>query len=86
MNRILMTASVLAMIASPAFAARDQVHIAGSSTVLPYAQIVAEAFAKSNTKLKAPVVESGGVLQKGPGGIETTVHMRACRIPRERRN
>ena len=60
MNRILMTASVLAMIASPAFAARDQVHIAGSSTVLPYAQIVAEAFAKSNTKLKAPVVESGG--------------------------
>ena len=60
MNRILMTASVLAMIASPAFAARDQVYIAGSSTVLPYAQIVAEAFAKSNTKLKAPVVESGG--------------------------
>ncbi len=60
MNRILATASLLALIASPAFAARDQVHIAGSSTVLPYAQIVAEGFAKANPKFKAPVVESGG--------------------------
>lgn len=60
MNRILATASLLALIASPAFAGRDQIHIAGSSTVLPYAQIVAEGFAKANPKFKAPVVESGG--------------------------
>ncbi len=60
MNRILATASLLALIASPAFAGRDQIHVAGSSTVLPYAQIVAEGFAKANPKFKAPVVESGG--------------------------
>ncbi len=40
--------------------ARDQVKIAGSSTVFPYAKIVAENFAKANSTLKAPVVESGG--------------------------
>jgi len=43
-----------------AASARDQVKIAGSSTVLPYAKIVAENFAKANPKFKAPVVESGG--------------------------
>jgi phosphate transport system substrate-binding protein len=36
------------------------VQIAGSSTVLPYANIVAEQFGKTNAKLKTPVVESGG--------------------------
>jgi phosphate transport system substrate-binding protein len=52
---------VLAAVAasSPAFA-RDRVQIAGSSTVLPYANIVAEQFGKSFPKLKTPVVESGG--------------------------
>jgi phosphate transport system substrate-binding protein len=60
MNRMLAAASLLALIASPAFAGRDQIHIAGSSTILPYAQIVAEGFAKANPKFKAPVVESGG--------------------------
>jgi phosphate transport system substrate-binding protein len=40
--------------------ARDQVQIAGSSTVLPYANIVAEEFGKSYAKFKKPVVESGG--------------------------
>lgn len=43
---------------SPAFA-RDQIQIAGSSTVLPYAAIVAEAFGE-NTDFATPVVESGG--------------------------
>ncbi|PRY95134.1 phosphate ABC transporter substrate-binding protein (PhoT family) [Hasllibacter halocynthiae] len=38
---------------------RDQVQIAGSSTVLPYSSIVAEAFGE-NTDFPAPVVESGG--------------------------
>ena len=40
-------------------AARDQIQIAGSSTVLPYASIVAEAFGE-NTEHPTPVVESGG--------------------------
>jgi phosphate transport system substrate-binding protein len=40
--------------------ARDQVKIAGSSTVLPYANIVAEQFGKTHPKFKTPVVESGG--------------------------
>ena len=39
--------------------ARDYVHIAGSSTVLPYASIVAEAFGE-NFNYPTPVVESGG--------------------------
>lgn len=42
-----------------AFAA-EQIHIAGSSTVLPYANIVAEAFAEANPNFKAPIVEGGG--------------------------
>ena len=39
--------------------ARDNVQIAGSSTVLPYASIVAEAFGE-NFDYPTPVVESGG--------------------------
>ena len=39
--------------------ARDQVQVAGSSTVLPYASIVAEAFGE-NFDFPTPVVESGG--------------------------
>lgn len=50
-------------VAGTAFAgaaqARDQVQVAGSSTVLPYASIVAEAFGE-NTDFPTPVVESGG--------------------------
>ena len=40
--------------------ARDQVSIAGSSTVLPYATIVAEQFGQAFPNFKTPVVESGG--------------------------
>ena len=39
--------------------ARDNVQVAGSSTVLPYASIVAEAFGE-NFDFPTPVVESGG--------------------------
>ncbi len=46
-------------IAATYAAARDQVQIAGSSTVLPYASIVAEAFGE-NFDFSTPVVESGG--------------------------
>ncbi|MDJ1015673.1 MAG: substrate-binding domain-containing protein, partial [Paracoccaceae bacterium] len=56
-----MTASALAIIAVSATAAhaRDQVQVAGSSTVLPYASIVAELFG-DNTDFPTPVIESGG--------------------------
>ncbi|MGH1413449.1 MAG: PstS family phosphate ABC transporter substrate-binding protein [Pelagimonas sp.] len=56
-----LTASVLAIAAVSASAAfaRDNVQVAGSSTVLPYASIVAEAFGE-NFDFPTPVVESGG--------------------------
>jgi len=44
---------------SSAFA-REQIQIAGSSTVLPYATIVAERFAQTYSNFKTPIVESGG--------------------------
>ena len=47
-----------ALTATAAFA-RDNVQVAGSSTVLPYASIVAEAFGE-NFEFPTPVVESGG--------------------------
>jgi phosphate transport system substrate-binding protein len=40
--------------------ARENIQIAGSSTVLPYAKIVSEEFAKAFPQFKSPVVESGG--------------------------
>lgn len=62
-TRTILTASVavaaIAVAASGA-QARDQIQIAGSSTVLPYAQIVAEDFGKTFSNFKTPVVESGG--------------------------
>ncbi len=47
-------------LAAGAAQARDQVKIAGSSTVLPFSNVVAEQFGKSNPRFKTPVVESGG--------------------------
>ena len=58
MKRLLLTASIYALIVSPSFA-RDQIRIVGSSTVYPFSTVVAEAFAKS-TGMKTPVVESTG--------------------------
>ncbi|KAA6205288.1 MAG: phosphonate ABC transporter substrate-binding protein [Candidatus Tokpelaia sp.] len=40
--------------------ARNQVQIAGSSTVLPYARLVADAFSEAYPQYKIPVIESGG--------------------------
>jgi len=61
MTSVKFTVSALALIAMSATAAsaRDQLQIAGSSTVLPYATIVAEAFGEQGT-FKTPVVEGGG--------------------------
>lgn len=56
--KTLLIAAVVALSATGAFA-RDNIQIAGSSTVLPYATIVAEAFGE-NFPFPSPVVESGG--------------------------
>lgn len=61
MSFVKMSVSAVALTAMAATtaAARDQVQVAGSSTVLPYASIVAEAFGE-NFDFPTPVVESGG--------------------------
>ena len=63
MSNIHFTAAGAAFFASlslsTAAIARDNVQVAGSSTVLPYAAIVAEAFGE-NFEFPTPVVESGG--------------------------
>ena len=61
MSMMKLSASVLAIAALSAgtAAARDQVQITGSSTVLPYSTIVAEAFGE-NFDFPTPVVEGGG--------------------------
>ena len=53
------SALAITAISATSAAARDNVQVAGSSTVLPYASIVAEAFG-DNFDFPAPVVESGG--------------------------
>lgn len=52
------TVTVAALLTTPAMA-RDNVSIAGSSTVLPFATIVAERLGR-NPAFNTPVVESGG--------------------------
>ena len=61
MKPVMLTASALAISAMTVGVAqaRDNIQIAGSSTVLPYATIVAEAFGE-NFEFPTPVVEGGG--------------------------
>ena len=61
MSILKLTASTLAIAAltTTAAQARDNIQVAGSSTVLPYASIVAELFGE-NFDYPTPVVESGG--------------------------
>lgn len=63
-SKFISLSTVVAVVGTIAFAgaasARDRVQIAGSSTVLPYANIVAEQFGKSAKDIKSPIVESGG--------------------------
>ena len=54
-----LSVSVLTIAAATAASARDQIQISGSSTVLPYSTIVAEAFGE-NFSFPTPVVEGGG--------------------------
>lgn len=53
------SAAAIAAITATAAHARDNVQVAGSSTVLPYASIVAELFGE-NFDYPTPVIESGG--------------------------
>ncbi|MEM6939198.1 MAG: substrate-binding domain-containing protein [Pseudomonadota bacterium] len=59
LTKIAASTLAIAALSATAASARDQVQIAGSSTVLPYASIVAEAFGE-NFDFPTPVVESGG--------------------------
>jgi phosphate transport system substrate-binding protein len=59
MKKFLLAATALAVMAGPAFAARDQIRIVGSSTVYPFTTAVAENFGKASG-MKTPVVESTG--------------------------
>ncbi len=56
--KLITTLAAICLAATPALA-RDNVQVAGSSTVLPYASIVAEAFGE-NFDFPTPVIESGG--------------------------
>jgi phosphate transport system substrate-binding protein len=88
MSFVKLTASALAIaaVSATAAAARNQIQVAGSSTVLPYAQIVAEAFGE-NFPFPAPVVEGGGSgagLQRmcegvGPATIDIATSSRPIR-------
>lgn len=57
--------AVLSLAVSTSVLARDSIQIAGSSTVLPFASIVAEEFGQSFSQFKTPTVGSGG----SSGGI-----------------
>lgn len=65
MNRFILTASAatIALMAHAGISSaqsRDTIQIAGSSTVLPFASIVAEEFGNAFPEFKTPVVGSGG--------------------------
>lgn len=57
--KLSVSALAIAAMSATAAAARDQVQVTGSSTVLPYSTIVAEAFGE-NFDFPTPVVEGGG--------------------------
>lgn len=55
LNKIALSLAILGtVITSTANAARDTIQIAGSSTVLPYASIVAEEFGNTFPQFKTP--------------------------------
>ncbi|MEC7119682.1 MAG: substrate-binding domain-containing protein [Pseudomonadota bacterium] len=58
-TQIALAAATALAVSAPALA-RDNVQIAGSSTVLPFASIVAEEFGNNFPQFKTPVVGSGG--------------------------
>jgi len=59
MKKIMTIAVALGLAIAPAYAARDQIRIVGSSTVYPFTTIVAEQFG-NKTGAKTPIVEATG--------------------------
>lgn len=57
MKKLILAATLVAL--STSVSAREHISTAGSSTVLPFATIIAEQFG-ANPNFKTPVVESGG--------------------------
>ncbi|VEJ44841.1 substrate-binding domain-containing protein [Bartonella vinsonii] len=62
MNKLLSVGMglVFAIVLTDVGNARDQIQIAGSSTVLPYQKIVSEIFGETYPHFKVPIIESGG--------------------------
>ena len=63
MNRknLLLGAAAIAAVSAPTMAeARSQMRAVGSSTVYPFAKMVAERVARANPRLGAPIIESTG--------------------------
>lgn len=58
--RVLIVSVFVALVSLSGARARDQIQIAGSSTVFPYAKIVAETFSEVYPAYRIPVIESGG--------------------------
>ncbi len=58
-KQLLIAATLSTMVAGTAHAARDNISIVGSSTVYPFATVVAEQFGKT-TSFKTPTIESTG--------------------------
>ena len=56
---IFMAGIISGLVVTSVAQARDTLSLAGSSTVLPFARIIAEQLGK-NPNFKTPVVESGG--------------------------
>lgn len=65
MKKLLIAATALSFVITPALAARDTIRIVGSSTVYPFTTIVAEQFGKK-TGSPTPIVEATGT----GGGIK----------------
>ncbi len=59
MQKLVMTAALAAVASTASAQSRDYVSIVGSSTVYPFATVVAEQFGKT-TKFKTPKIESTG--------------------------
>jgi phosphate transport system substrate-binding protein len=62
MNKLMLSTALAAVVLAGQASAqsRDTIQVAGSSTVLPFASIVAEEFGNAFPDFKAPVVGSGG--------------------------
>ena len=58
-RNLLMASAISLVVATPAMAARDYISIVGSSTVYPFATVVAEQFGKTSGN-KTPKIESTG--------------------------